>query len=54
MPDSPCTGICKIDSRNGLCKGCYRTREEIAKWLVYTDYQKKKVLVGLKNKRIKL
>jgi len=54
MSDSPCTGVCTIDPKSGLCKGCYRTQEEIAKWSMYREYQKKKVLSGLKNKRIKL
>jgi predicted Fe-S protein YdhL (DUF1289 family) len=28
---SPCVGVCRLDAR-GLCEGCYRTGEEIARW----------------------
>ncbi|RUL79855.1 DUF1289 domain-containing protein [Dyella choica] len=28
---SPCVGICRLDAR-GLCEGCYRTGDEIARW----------------------
>ncbi|MGC6530332.1 MAG: DUF1289 domain-containing protein [Candidatus Puniceispirillaceae bacterium] len=29
---SPCISICQIHPETGHCSGCYRTREEIAKW----------------------
>jgi len=31
-PDSPCTGICRIDQATGWCLGCKRTLDEIADW----------------------
>ena len=31
-PSSPCTKVCILDERAGLCVGCGRTREEIALW----------------------
>ena len=30
-PSSPCLNICTLDER-GVCRGCYRTLEEIAGW----------------------
>jgi predicted Fe-S protein YdhL (DUF1289 family) len=30
--ESPCTGICVIDPKTDLCKGCFRTLNEIATW----------------------
>ena len=30
--ETPCIDICTIDETNGLCKGCYRTIDEIARW----------------------
>jgi len=30
-PMSPCINICSLDER-GVCRGCYRSREEIAQW----------------------
>ena len=29
---SPCISICQINPQSGECSGCYRTREEIARW----------------------
>jgi predicted Fe-S protein YdhL (DUF1289 family) len=31
---SPCTGVCALDPETGLCRGCFRTIEEIARWSV--------------------
>jgi uncharacterized protein len=36
---SPCIGICRLDA-DGLCEGCHRTAEEIARWTSYTDAQR--------------
>jgi len=32
--DSPCIKICTLDPGRGLCLGCGRTIEEIARWSV--------------------
>ena len=29
---SPCVSVCQMDSEDGFCLGCYRTRAEIAAW----------------------
>ena len=31
-PVSPCLGICLMDPRTRMCRGCLRTVEEIAAW----------------------
>lgn len=31
-PVSPCINICSLDSE-GYCRGCFRTRDEIAAWV---------------------
>lgn len=31
LPLTPCTGVCRLDAR-GLCMGCLRTGDEIARW----------------------
>ena len=30
-PSSPCLNLCSLDER-GVCRGCYRTLDEIAGW----------------------
>lgn len=32
MIDSPCVKICTLDARSGICLGCGRTIDEIARW----------------------
>ena len=29
---SPCISICQMDPIKNICIGCYRTRQEIARW----------------------
>ena len=31
-PQSPCTGVCRMDHHTDLCTGCLRTLDEIAAW----------------------
>ena len=33
---SPCVGVCAIDD-DGLCAGCHRTGDEIARWPMMND-----------------
>jgi predicted Fe-S protein YdhL (DUF1289 family) len=37
---SPCTGICRLDAR-GLCEGCLRTGDEIARWRSMSDGERR-------------
>jgi hypothetical protein len=39
LPLSPCTGVCRLDAR-GLCMGCLRTGDEIARWTRMSDLEK--------------
>ena len=39
LPLSPCTGVCRLDAR-GLCLGCLRTGDEIARWTRMSDAEK--------------
>ena len=41
---SPCNGICIMDEDTGLCVGCLRTSDEIAKWEEYSEEQRAEVL----------
>ncbi len=37
-PLSPCISVCSLDPR-GYCRGCLRTRDEIAAWIRMTPEQ---------------
>lgn len=40
---SPCTGICRLDAR-GLCEGCLRTGDEIARWRSMSDGERRQLM----------
>ena len=44
---SPCKLICELDLEKSLCKGCGRSREEIAKWTRYSDAQRAFIMTEL-------
>lgn len=29
---SPCVSVCRMNAATGLCEGCFRTIDEIARW----------------------
>lgn len=41
---SPCNNNCNMDINTKLCKGCYRTLEEIMLWSTAPYEEKKKIL----------
>ena len=47
---SPCTGVCVIDTSNGLCRGCARTLDEIAAWGGMSDGERRAVLPQLASR----
>ncbi len=48
---SPCVSICEMDSRTGLCRGCFRTLDEIAAWSVLDDEARRAVIAALPARR---
>jgi len=38
--DSPCVQVCVIHPEAGLCTGCYRTLDEIARWSKMTPNER--------------
>lgn len=49
--DSPCINICRLDSKTGLCVGCFRTLDEIAQWSQMKDSQRLEVLAAITHRR---
>lgn len=43
MIESPCVKICTLDARSGLCLGCGRTIDEIARWTVMSAAERGRV-----------
>ncbi len=48
---SPCVNVCQMDPHRGLCLGCARTLEEIARWGAMTDLERGKILAELPGRR---
>ena len=48
---SPCIGICKMNPQSGLCEGCFRTIDEIAKWSTATEETKRQVWMEIKRRQ---
>jgi predicted Fe-S protein YdhL (DUF1289 family) len=49
--ESPCINVCEMDQRIGLCKGCFRTIEEITAWSAMSKSEKRAVMVQLLARR---
>jgi hypothetical protein len=47
MIESPCNKICTLDARSGLCLGCGRTVDEIAKWTGMSATERARVMAEL-------
>lgn len=50
---TPCINVCKtkLDKDELICKGCYRTLEQIKQWFSYTDQEKEEQLKLIKQRR---
>ena len=50
-PASPCLGICLMDPRTRICRGCLRTIEEIAGWYTASNAAKRAILERIDERR---
>jgi predicted Fe-S protein YdhL (DUF1289 family) len=48
---TPCVSICEMDARTGLCRGCFRTLDEVAAWSVLDDDARRAVMAELPARR---
>jgi predicted Fe-S protein YdhL (DUF1289 family) len=44
---SPCIKVCQMDPLRGLCLGCARTLDEIARWATMTEDERERILAAL-------
>lgn len=49
-PDSPCTGVCKLN-REGVCIGCGRTLDEISQWPAASDARRHAIVAAARARR---
>ena len=48
---SPCIKVCQMDPVRGVCIGCCRTLDEIARWGGMSDAERAAVLNSLSERR---
>jgi len=48
---SPCVNVCAIDPLSGLCAGCGRTLDEIARWCSMSDLERAAIMRELPARR---
>jgi predicted Fe-S protein YdhL (DUF1289 family) len=51
---TPCVSICEMDAQTGLCRGCFRTLDEIAAWSVLDYNARRAVMAELPARRARL
>ena len=47
---SPCIKVCQMDPARGLCIGCRRTLDEIARWAAMTDAERDSIVAELPSR----
>lgn len=45
--ETPCIKICTYDASHGLCSGCGRTLEEIARWSEMSEDERQRIMAEL-------
>ncbi len=48
---SPCISVCVMDASTGLCRGCLRTLDEIARWSAIDDDARRAIVARLPSRR---
>jgi predicted Fe-S protein YdhL (DUF1289 family) len=48
---SPCIGVCTMNPVTGLCDGCLRTIDEIARWGMASEDVKRAIWLDIKRRQ---
>jgi len=48
---SPCVEVCELDYAAGVCRGCYRTMNEIAAWGYSNEDEKQRILNNIEERK---
>ena len=43
---TPCIGVCQYDNED-ICRGCFRTLDEISNWALMTEEERKEIMKKL-------
>ncbi len=48
---TPCVGICRLDPDTDLCLGCWRSRDEVARWAIADDVSRRAIVARARWRR---
>jgi len=48
---SPCLKVCLMNPDTELCRGCFRTLDEIARWSSMSEEEREKILLLLDERK---
>ncbi len=48
---SPCISVCRMSEKTGLCEGCRRSLEEIARWANTDDADRRAILARIEQRK---
>jgi predicted Fe-S protein YdhL (DUF1289 family) len=51
LVETPCVAVCLMDPQDGLCIGCARTLDEIARWGAMSDAERRAIMAVLPDRR---
>ena len=54
MISTPCIKVCVIDATTGLCTGCGRTLDEIARWGGMSESERLSIMASLPQRMQRL
>ena len=49
---SPCVNVCQMDPQRGLCLGCRRSLDEIARWAQMNEAERAYVMQALGERKL--
>lgn len=49
--ETPCIHVCVIEAESGLCEGCGRSLDEIARWSQFTVEERAAIMRDLPERR---
>jgi uncharacterized protein len=49
--ETPCIDVCEMDAHSGLCIGCGRTLDEIARWAEMSPQERRAVMALLSARK---
>jgi predicted Fe-S protein YdhL (DUF1289 family) len=48
--ETPCIKVCIVEPQSGLCLGCGRTLDEIARWTAISDGERTRIMAELPHR----